>query len=421
MGWRTVPISELYEGLFDGPHATPPPADAGPVFLGIKNVTEDGRLDFSEIRHISESDFAQWTRRVQPRAGDLVFTYEATLNRYALIPRGFRGCLGRRMALIRTNPAKIDNRFLYYYFFTSEWRAVVANNVLSGSTVDRIPLTTFPSFPVSLPSLPEQHRIADILSAYDQLIENNLRRIRILDAMARAVYRELFATQAPGSADQKIEKGQDLPKGWERTTLQRVCVVGNGVQTGPFGSQLHQSDYVDDGVPVVMPKDLLGFRISTDSIAKVTPELADKLCRHRVQPGDIVYGRRGDIGRRAYVTRDEEGWLCGTGCLRIRPDGEQIDGWYLFNYLGQDDIVAFISGRAHGATMPNLNTGLLNDVPVVLPPRELQQLFCEATLPLDNLVGVLRRQVAILRETRDLLLPRLLSGQIDLADVEPAA
>lgn len=84
--WKMLPIKELYEGLYDGPHATPKPSDGGPVFLGIKNVTDDGTLDLNDIRHIAEEDFATWTRRVEPQANDLVFTYEATLNRYALIP-----------------------------------------------------------------------------------------------------------------------------------------------------------------------------------------------------------------------------------------------------------------------------------------------------------------------------------------------
>jgi type I restriction enzyme, S subunit len=151
--WERVPIETAYLGLYDGPHATPKPAAAGPVFLGIKNITEDGRLDLSEIRHIAEDDFPNWTKRVMPRPGDVVFVYEATLNRYAIIPQGFRGCLGRRLALIRPNPKKVDARFLFYYFFGEDWRTTISKNTLSGSTVDRIPLTTFPTFKISLPPL----------------------------------------------------------------------------------------------------------------------------------------------------------------------------------------------------------------------------------------------------------------------------
>src|SRR5437867_4382782 len=146
----------------------------------------------SEIRLIAEEDFQNWTKRVLPRPGDIVFTYEATLNRYAIIPDGFRGCLGRRMALIRTAPQKVDRQFLLYYFFSPAWREVITNNMMSGATVDRIPLITFPNFPVSAPPLPVQRRIAGILSAYDELMENSQHRVRLLEAMARALYREWF-------------------------------------------------------------------------------------------------------------------------------------------------------------------------------------------------------------------------------------
>ncbi|MDQ1255208.1 MAG: type restriction enzyme subunit, partial [Euryarchaeota archaeon] len=114
--WKKVPIKDLYLGLYDGPHATPKPSSSGPVFLGIKNVTEDGRLDLSQIRNISEDEFPKWTKRVLPAAGDIVFSYEATLNLYAMIPKGFQGCLGRRLALIRPDTKVVDPKFLYYSF-----------------------------------------------------------------------------------------------------------------------------------------------------------------------------------------------------------------------------------------------------------------------------------------------------------------
>ena len=92
--WKEIPIKKAYLEFHDGPHATPKPSDVGPIYLGIKNIGKDGNLDFSEIRHISESDFQKWTKRVTPRPGDVVFTYEATLHRYAVIPQGFDGCFG---------------------------------------------------------------------------------------------------------------------------------------------------------------------------------------------------------------------------------------------------------------------------------------------------------------------------------------
>ena len=143
--WKKVPIKDVWLEFHDGPHATPKPASSGPIYLGIKNISDDGHLDLTEIRYISEEDFPKWTKKIEPRPGDIVFTYEATLNRYAIIPDGFRGCLGRRLALIRPNPEQVDTKFLFYYFFGHEWRATIQSKIIQGATVDRIPIITFPS------------------------------------------------------------------------------------------------------------------------------------------------------------------------------------------------------------------------------------------------------------------------------------
>ena len=169
---KKVPIESLCIGIYDGPHATPPKSDSGAVFLGISNFS-NGRLDLSNIRYISEDDLPKWTKRVTPKAHDIVFSYEATLNLYAIIPERFYGCLGRRMALMRPDESKVDYRFLYYYMYSSQWREEIERHKVNGSTVDRIPLVSFPSFTVNLPSMATQKYIAEILSVLDEKIELN--------------------------------------------------------------------------------------------------------------------------------------------------------------------------------------------------------------------------------------------------------
>jgi type I restriction enzyme S subunit len=182
------PIKDITHGIFDGPHATPPDASEGPVFLGIKNLTEKGGLDFSEIKKISEQDYPKWIRRVNPQEDDIVFTYEATLHRYALIPSEFRGCLGRKLALIRPNKEMVDPKYLLYYLISSNWRSTVEPIVISGSTVDRIPISKFPDLKIKIPSIVKQKQIVKIISPYDDLIENNRHRIQLLEEAARLLY-----------------------------------------------------------------------------------------------------------------------------------------------------------------------------------------------------------------------------------------
>ncbi|KAA0212607.1 restriction endonuclease subunit S [bacterium] len=388
--WKTVPISELYEGIFDGPHATPKPSSEGPVFLGIGNVTDDGHLDLSDIRHIAEEDFAKWTRRVEPRPGDIVFTYEATLNRYAIIPQGFRGCLGRRMALIRANPQKVDTRFLFYYFFSPAWREVIKGNMMTGATVDRIPLITFPNFQVRVPPLPVQKRIAGILSAYDELIENSQRRIKILEAMARALYREWFVhfhvpaqvlTKAGLPPIQLTNSPLGpIPRGWEVGRLEDVLVLQRGFD-------LPKAERVDGNVPIFAATGVTGFH----NEAKVKA------------PG-IVTGRSGTIGDVIYV--QEDFWPLNTSLwVKEFPKSEPLYAYYLLASL---DLGQFNSGAA----VPTLNRNDIHGLGALIPPHSLQRRF-------QQVAGVMLRQarthdlqIQNLRQTRDLLLPRLLSGQL---------
>ena len=144
------------------------------------------------------------------------------------------------------------------------------------------------------------------------------------------------------------------PEGWEYTTLGVACERGGGdIQTGPFGSQLHAADYVPVGIPSIMPQNIGDNRIVEDGIARITPEDAKRLSRYLVGRGDIVYSRRGDVERRALVREREAGWLCGTGCLRVRLGEGGADPRYTSYYLGHPGVREWIVRHAHGATMPN--------------------------------------------------------------------
>lgn len=136
-----------------------------------------------------------------------------------------------------------------------------------------------------------------------------------------------------------------------------------------------------EGTPVVMPKNLLRGRIDTADIARVRDDIAQRVEQHRLSKGDIVYGRRGDIGRRAYVGRHQEGWICGTGCLRISLGSGPLHSRYLHEFLGKPEIVSSIAGKAIGATMPNLNMFILRGVEVPVPDAQIQRQFVNFRAP----------------------------------------
>ena len=161
--------------------------------------------------------------------------------------------------------------------------------------------------------------------------------------------------------------GSELPSGWSIANLGALGDGSVGLQTGPFGSQLHKFDYVDIGVPVVMPKDIIDGKITDETIARIPPSKASHLSKHQVRRGDILFGRRGDIGRCGLVTAREEGWLCGTGCLRARLTGAVLPE-FLIHELRSKKVVQYLNEHAVGQTMLNLNTKILAAVPIRVPP-----------------------------------------------------
>lgn len=122
---------------------------------------------------------------------------------------------------------------------------------------------------------------------------------------------------------------------WEQKVLGDIST---SIQTGPFGSQLHQSDYSDEGIPVVMPKDLIRGMVSEESIAQISKEHVERLSKHKIKAGDILYSRRGDVGKCAFASEREIGWICGTGCLKVSVDREkQILNLFFTNYKSGND------------------------------------------------------------------------------------
>lgn len=181
-------------------------------------------------------------------------------------------------------------------------------------------------------------------------------------------------------------------KDWNWQPLGEVCRRGNGdIQTGPFGSQLHAADYVPFGVPSIMPQNISEDRVSTNGIARISPYDAERLSRYLLKPGDIVYSRRGDVERRALITERESGWLCGTGCLRIRFGDGIVSPRYASYFLSHPASREWIVRHAVGATMPNLNTSILGALPFLLPPLSEQRAIAGVLGALDDKIESNRR------------------------------
>jgi type I restriction enzyme S subunit len=256
--------------------------------------------------------------------------------------------------------------------------------------------------------------VADVLNTIQQAIAVQEQVIQAAREVKRSLMRRLF-TYGPYAEERPTKETEigDIPEYWEMQTIGQLCEKGNGtVQTGPFGSQLHASDYIENGVPSVMPQDIVDNRIVATNIAQIAGKDHRRLARYHLRIGDIVYARRGDIGRRALVTENEDDWLCSTGSLFIRTGNSGIESRYLYYYLGLPTITSWITSRAVGTIMMNLNTRILKSIPVAFPPRDEQSKISGILDYADQKIVIEENRKAVLEVLFKSMLHKLITGQI---------
>lgn len=171
---------------------------------------------------------------------------------------------------------------------------------------------------------------------------------------------------------------------WTYTTLGKISEI----ITGPFGSQLHQSDYVEQGIPVVMPQDIDNRKVNYASINYVSNEDAIRLERYKAIINDILYARRGDVEKHAFIKEKDNGVLCGTGCLRVRITTSEVEPEFISFFLNREETRKWLVTHAVGTNMPNLNTDILSDVPIAYPLLEEQRKIVQVLNSLDEKIAL---------------------------------
>lgn len=155
------------------------------------------------------------------------------------------------------------------------------------------------------------------------------------------------------------------------------------IQTGPFGSQLHQEDYVEDGTPIVTVEHLGKRRFTTQNLPMVSDSDKQRLQKYILHEGDIVFSRVGSVDRCSFVEREHKGWMFSGRCLRVRPM-EMVDSEYLYYFFCGEDTKQFVRNIAVGATMPSINTKLLGEIPIALPDLATQKRIATIASVIDH-------------------------------------
>lgn len=406
--WVTFSLGSLCEDIFDGPHATPKKTEHGPIFLGISNLV-NGRIDLTKTEHLSEEDFMVWTRRVTPQPDDIVFSYETRLGEAALIPKGLRCCLGRRMGLLRCDTTKADPQFMLYAYLGPEFQQTIRERTIHGSTVQRIPLIELPDFPITIPPLPTQRRIAGILSALDEKIELNRQANATLEAMAQAIFKEWFVNfNYPGATGELVESELGLiPAEWYTNKSEELFEVKDGTHDSPKSTI--------DGYPLITTKHLRDDGQIDFSVAnRISEQDFFDICRRsKVDHQDILYSMIGTIGNIALVSeKDVDFAIKNIGLFKTsqRPDF----AIFMNYYLRSDFSKSYFRERMSGSTQQYVTLKTLRNLPVLVPDSSSLLSWNSLIAPIIEKIHSNQLQEQLLAQCRDILLPRFMRGEIDV-------
>ena len=389
--WNRVILREICDSVNYGYTASAKPKPIGPKFLRITDIVPN-RIDWSAVPYckISEKNLSKYLLE----KGDIVIARTGATTGYAKrIRTEHKAVFASYLVRIRVNP-KYDSQYVGFVVESDEYKRFIQLN-LGGAAQPNANAQVLTSFPISLPPLPTQHKIAAILSAYDDLIENNTRRIKILEDMAQTLYQEWFVHfRFPGHENVPMVKSPlgPIPQGWKIKNFGEVSINFDR-QRKPLSGQVRstmQGEYPYYGA------------------AKILDHINDYLFDGRY----LLIGEDGSV-----VTEDGKPVLqLVTGKFWVNNHTHVVQGKSPistnFLYLFMSNIS--ISGYVTGTAQPKINQQNLNRIPIISPPQSLLEKFNQMIEPsFDNIVA-LNLKNANLRQTRDLLLRKLISGEIDV-------
>jgi type I restriction enzyme S subunit len=332
--------------------------------------------------------------------------------------------LNQNAVILRAKNSKMVNQvFLFYRLRNKDFSEYVVSGAQGSANQASITLKSIFSFEFSLPPIREQEIIAQILSDLDSKIELNRQMNNSLEAVGEAVFKRWFVDfEFPNeegkpyksSGGEMIESDNgEIPRDWVISSLDQLHHKNeNCVITGPFGSNLHASDYRETGTPLILVKHVKDGRISDKDMPLVGKHKFPEMNRYILKIGDIVFTRVAVVGESAYIRKRNENWMISGQMLRVRTNTNMVNQRYLAQVFQQKIFKDQVSNYAVGSTRPSLNTKLLLSFKFVLPSLILQNRFSDLLENVDARIERNLNQIDILTTMRNLLLPKLMSGKI---------
>lgn len=414
--WKFAEAREICSQIVDCVNKTAPVVDYETPYKMIRTTNvKNGRIDLSGARCVDEATFIKWNRRLTPRKGDVVLTREAPLGDVGLIRTDDKVFLGQRTMIFRADGINLDQRFLYYSLLGPTLQAQISA-LGSGSTVEHVRVPDAERLVIPHPPIGEQKKIAGLLSAYDDLIENNKRRITLLENMAEEIYREWFVRfRFPGWQEAEFEKG--LPASWAVAQGDDLFEVVKGKS---YSSE-EISDHLNGGRPFINLKNFnRGGGYRCNGLKYFRGEFRD---RQQVNRGDVVMAvtdmtqNREVIGRAARVP-----YLGETdGVISLDVVKISAFSWpdlFTYAHLRYSGISEALKELANGANVLHLKPDLIGKQKYLVPDTPIVEEFVKLVEPFYEQIEKLEQQIDMLEYTKNQLLPRLISGKLSVENLD---
>lgn len=406
---ETKIVDEVIEKLIDYRGKTPQKTLSGIKLITAK-VIKQGRILDGEHEYIASENYDSWMKRGLPKRGDILITTEAPLGEVAQLKTDEKIALAQRVILLRGKRDVIDQNYFFFSlqspFVQAELASKATGTTVSGIKQSELRQVKIPCFP-----LLTQRRIAAILSAYDELIENNSRRIKILEEMARMIYQEWFVKfRFPGHKQAKFVESPlgMIPAGWEVVPLGELYETGSGGTPSRKNNEFYNGDInwvktgeLKDSFIFDTEEKITGIGLKSSS-AKVYPEKTVLIA---------MYGAT--IGQLGILTQPS---TTNQACCSLVPKTQEYN--YIFAYLTLLERRKELVQLSMGAAQQNINQIVIKNFSCLKPPKKLVQEFLEIINFHFELIKKLRKKNLVLIRTRDMLLPKLISGEIDVSDLD---
>ena len=406
MSWEKVKLNDICSSIYDGDHNAPPKSDTGVPFVTISNIdAADGSIDFSNTAHVPNSYFESLKPERRPRPGDVLYSVVGSFGIPSLVKDQKPFVFQRHVAILRPND-RIEPEYLYYSMKSRNFYHW-ADSVAIGAAQRTVTLGQLREKTIALPPLPAQQRIAGVLSAYDKLIENNRRQIKLLEEAAQRLYKEWFVDlRFPGHETTPIHNG--IPEGWAKGSLLDLADVVRGCS--------YSSDQIVAGNRTLINLGNLtpfgGFRFGYEKpfSGKARPD--QTVCQ-----GDVVMGlteqATGLAGYAALLPCVPMDSVISADLVKLSPR-EGAPRLFVYALLQYGRLSALISPLANGTKIKHLRPESLPRAVALLPATALMKRYAEVVKPMFDKIVLAQQQIVAAREARDRLLPKLMSGEIEV-------